>query len=355
MRRDLLSKQELLRMAEKNAADFKRRLDEAVAKLEKRKAAQQSSKSDSAARVSAKRKSKAAEKPKEVPTTSDGASPSPPKRTKTSGPFQNIMDAGIPQLASEPSDDDVPDPDDSASPPAAAPKGDDSYKGLDSILCLYKERKIDPRKSSDITFDLCAEMCSEEMDETAKWTTQQKADRHKMILSALKLVYKDKDPAWFRSAFLQSPSGAHKYWLKVLQRRTALWRETAKKAKMLQLQAGSRARKTTQQRLREKIRKRKLAAGIKAKPVKKASAPTVHVISDSSNSSAEEGTAAAEKAEPESAPDPLSSYTPQEIKSFAKMAKAIRNSDDANGLSSAVADFVDSEFSDNTFVLHQKT
>ena len=349
MRRDLLSKQQLLRMAERNAAEFKRRLDEAVAKLEKREEANRAATSSSAPRAGAKRKGKAPKKSAEAAVVPDDESPSPPKRTKTSGPFQNIMGAGITRNASESSDDDVPDPDHSVSPPPATGKRDEAYKGLDSILCLYKEKKVDPRRSSEITFELCAELCTEEIEETGKWTTQQKLDRHKMILSALKLVYKDKEAKWFQSAFLQSPSGAHKYWMKVLQKRAALWKETAQKAKILQLRAGNRTRKSTQQRLREKIQKKKLAGSMKPKAIKKAPAPTVHVISDSSNSSGDEGGAAAEKAEPELAPDPAS-YTPIEIKTFANMAKAIRNSDDSNGLSSAVADFVDSEFSDNTCV-----
>ena len=354
MRVDLLAKQRLLLLAQKNAAEFKRRLAEATARLEQQESINRSHSAKAKSKIiGSKRKSTAAAEPHEDVATEPDNSPSPPKRSKRAGPFKDVMAVGLSHHEHEPdsSEEEAPAPDgDSQDDDDCAAAKDEAYKGLHSILCAYKDKsnkEVDPRdESNEITFEVCAELCEEETAETAKWSQSEIVNRHPMIISALKLVYKDKNRKWFEQAFLKSPKGAQKYWIKVLKRRAVIWRESHKKIKLLKAKPVA-DRKSLSQKLREKIsQKKKERTGVSSKS-KSSTQPTIHVISDSSNSSAEE--ASVVKPEPECAPAP-ESYSASEVKTFAKMAKAIRNCDEVNGLSSAVADFVDSEFSDNTCV-----
>ena len=353
MRTDMLANQRLLLLAQKNAADFKRRLAEATAKLEKQQAPKQSKVTKkSKRRTGVKRKSPPAAEPKEAALAEPSESPTPPKKSKRAGPFKDVMAAATAQNTSDWSDDEAPAPDSEDQQSVGGADDQKAYKGLNSILCAYKDpedKEVNPRDAStEITFEMCAELCQEEIADTLQWSTSEIAARHHMIISALKLVYKDKNPTWFEQGFLQSGKGAQKYWVKVLKRREVLWRAAHDKQKLLRAQSKAKtgATKTLKQKLREKIKQKKMErTGTQPKPSRTAK-PAVVVISDSSNSSDEEAEASAAKAEPESAPAP-DAYTPVEIKTFANMAKAIRNADDSNGLSSAVADFIDSEFSDN--------
>ena len=350
MRVDLVTQQRLLALAQKNAAEFKRRLADATAKLERQRVINQVESARAKKKSCAKRKSAtAAETPKEAPAE-PVESPSPPKKSKKAGPFADVMASTMQQSDPESESDDEVDPsDDEALRTDSKDKKDKAYKGLDSILCAYKDNEINPKdKASELTFEICAKTCVSEIAQTMRWSDAEINDRHHMIISALKMVYKDKKAEWFEQSFLKSPIGAHKYWIKVLKRRCVLWRAAHTRNNPENRRVKEPAL-SLKQRLREAIKLKKRERMGKSAKASRSSKPAVVVISDSSNSSEGEDEAAAAKAEPESAPAP-ESYSSSEIKTFGKMAKAIRNADDANGLSQAVADFVDSEFSDNTCV-----
>ena len=351
MRVDLVTKQQKLAIAEKKAAELKKRLERATARLDAQKKEKEAKKKSEAVKKSgAKKKSNAKRKlPQPTTTAAASESPSPAKKGKTKvSPFSDIMgpkNSGTPTDSE--SDDEVPIPD-GANATSPQPAKDKAYEGLHSTLCAYKAGVIDPRNSKDITFEICAEMIEDEIEETRRWQRPEKVKYHAMIISALKLTYKEKDPQWFFQPFLLSPTGTHKYWIKVMQKRADLWRAAAKKEAQ-----PSRAPRTVQQRLQKKLAKKKL---VQAKNAEKAAQPTtskakpaVMVISDSSDSDSAAEAASAKPAK-SAAPAP-DQYTPMEIKAFSNMAKAIRNADDSSGISAAVADFVDAEFSDNTYVI----
>ena len=351
MRVDLVTKQEKLAIAEKKAAELRKRLKIATARLDaQKKEKEDKQKAEAKGKPVNKKKSNYKRKLTQPPATAAAPeSPSPTKKGKKKvSPFSNIMGhkKGGTAVGSE-SDDDVPIPE-GATAALPQPAKDKAYEGLHSTLCAYKAGIIDPRSSKDITFEICAEMVEDEIEDARRWQRAQKVEYHPMIISALKLTYKDKDPQWFSQPFLLSPTGAHKYWIKVMQKRAELWRAAASNKTQT-----SRGPQSVQQRLQKKLAKKKL---VQTKSASKATQPAackakqlISVISDSSDSDSE-AAVASEKQTPTPIPE-AEPYTPMEIKTFSKMVKAIRNADDSTGVSSAVADFVDAEFSDNTYVV----
>ena len=140
MRTDMLANQRLLLLAQKNAADFKRRLAEATAKLEKQQAPKQSKVTKkSKRRTGVKRKSPPAAEPKEAALAEPSESPTPPKKSKRAGPFKDVMAAATAQNTSDWSDDEAPAPDSEDQQSVGGADDQKAYKGLNSILCAYKD------------------------------------------------------------------------------------------------------------------------------------------------------------------------------------------------------------------------
>lgn len=100
---------------------------------------------------------------------------------------------------------------------------------IQCYICEYKKENSTFAPSLDgpipIPFTVAAEMCTDEADNIDERSYQQKIDRRPMIISALRLIYKNKKEEWFSKPFLTSPLGATEYWQRVLRRRAAIWRE----------------------------------------------------------------------------------------------------------------------------------
>ena len=287
------------------------------------------------------------------------------------------------ELPANESDDEVPPPE----PPALQPVAKECvrpFQLLGSILCGYKDDKVVPG-SEELPFDLCAELCKEEASEVSAWDPATCKRMHEAVLSALRLVYPHKKDAWFSRPFLVSPSGAAKYWSRVLMRRCEIWTAAAKKVAALH-------RESLEQRIRRKINERRMARmkslskGALAitpdpykTPVRKQHPglssdsdddhqPVID-LSQSPAASSSGSSASASVSPPKAAPHPklvlhahcnlcrhllivqcmhARSYTLAEMKTFKKMAKAIRNVDEREGHADATAAFIDSEFSDNS-------
>ena len=271
------------------------------------------------------------------------------------------------------SDDVVPSPDDQEQTGAKQP----TFEGLNSILCEYKKSKgsddhtFVPSFEGPITFTVCAEMADEEADDINEWSYQQKIDRRPMIISALRLVYNDKKEEWFSKPFLMSPLGAAEYWQEVLRRRAALWREAHKqaqsKADSLD-EVSSPIRSSVHKRLRSKLKKRsqsKAAISTAAVAIDGGRSSPVSLSSDPDDSTSPSGpsqpnsghavgSSSSAKKTKKTAP-PSKSYTRDEIKKYASMAKAIRNVDESRGHSAAVTDFIDLEFSGHDMIHHSRS
>ena len=125
------------------------------------------------------------------------------------------------------SDDEVPPP------LPVPPKGDGSagsvtvcqkFQQLNSVVCAYKQLLIDPRdpKEKNFTFNVCAKMCDEEVEDLAKWSPSDKVRYYPAIISALHIVYPNNGPAFYKKWFLQSPETTAEYWGKCLSRRAEL-------------------------------------------------------------------------------------------------------------------------------------
>ena len=126
------------------------------------------------------------------------------------------------------SDDEVPLP---TAPKARKPKPatrNRLFEQLQSVLCGYKDEKIIPG-SVELPFSICAALCRDEAAAVKEWGTSKCNLYHKPILSALRLVYPNKRPEWFRSGFLLRSDDAAKYWVKVLDRRAEIWEAAAKR------------------------------------------------------------------------------------------------------------------------------
>ena len=283
-------------------------------------------------------------------------------KKRTTPPAQPLTDLLASQKPSYSSDDS--NSDDEVMTPEDSYAKQPTFEQLNSILCEYKSGRLHPSFDGDVSYKVCAEMCEEESEDVDSWTTEQKRVRQPMIVSALRLTYKDKKEEWFSRPFLVSPSGAADYWQLVLRRRAQIWRAAHEKALRLQSEIASSKSPimtSVQERLKAKIRS--LASPASPQPTKPTPSPgrreSAIVISSgeesSCSSSAENDEAGgfnsdttSKKRNRKTAPDPNSHYSSSEIKKFANMAKTIRNVNEAKGHSHAVADFIDLEFSDNS-------
>ena len=185
-----------------------------------------------------------------------------------------------------------------------------------------------------------------------------------MIISALQLAYKSKPESWFNKPFLKSPKGAADYWSKVLKRRAQIWRERHREEKQraeeaaLMEESAPRypASASVAMRLQRKLKQKKKQAGKELQKLGKKSSPII--VRDTDSSGSDDHNSDGEHASPEptsahtdkgekTAPGP-ETYTRSEIKMFARMSQAIEDVDESRGHSNAVADFIDTEFSDNS-------
>ena len=266
----------------------------------------------------------------------DEAKPPPAKMKK---PFKDIV-AVTAEPENPSTDDEVPVPDEQEQA-----KKKPLYTGLNSVLCAYKAGDIEPSTTGNITFEMVAELCEEDAAHAAKWSKADIQARHPMIISALRLVYKDKKDDWFKKPFLVSAKGAHKYWIQVLERRAQIWR-----AKMRKKKASSDLSSVTARlRAKIKVRENRHCKNLIRKSLSPGHASTPIVLD--SDSSGSDSSASDDQpvvtAKDSLAPGP-ESYSSMEIKRFAKIAKQIREVDESVGHSNAIAAFIDEEFSDNS-------
>ena len=177
------------------------------------------------------------EAPKKKPSPEGAKAPCKPEASK-----QSLSD----------SDDEVPPPEPPplrSEQPSAGPGKVRLFEQLNSVLCAYKDKTIRPG-SQELPFDICTELCKEEAQTVAAWNPSTCKRFHEAVVSALRLVYPHKRDSWFESPFLLSPTGAAKYWSRVLSRRADIWRTAATKAKALH-------RESLQQKIRRKIDERR--------------------------------------------------------------------------------------------------
>ena len=340
---DLATQTNLRKIAEQRALEIQARCDALQAKL----AAQE------------KRMKRKA--PEDSAKASHATSAHPKKRsTPPAQPLSDILASQKPPSSAEdsPSDDEVGTPNEE--PYAKQP----TFEDLNSVLCEYKSGRLRPSFDGNISYKICAEMCEEEADDIDAWTIDDKRTRQPMIVSALRMTYKDKKEEWFSRPFLLAPSGAADYWQLVLRRRAQIWRaahEKAARERAMTSPSKPRGMASVQERLKAKIRG--LPSPTASHPAKTTPSPgrrtSPIVISSaeewSDSTSVDEDEEAGfnsdtttKKSSRKTAPDPNVHYSSSEIKKFANMAKSIRNVDEAKGHSHAVADFIDQEFSDNS-------
>ena len=72
-----------------------------------------------------------------------------------------------------------------------------TFERLNSILCEYKMGRVTPSKNGPLTYEVCADLCQEELQNANRWSHELKKKYHPMIRSALRLVCKDKKEEWF--------------------------------------------------------------------------------------------------------------------------------------------------------------
>ena len=286
--------------------------------------------------------------PEELPPPAKKPSPEPspePPQPK-SKPKSDPKPA---RNASPPSDSEMtpPSPDlDSAS----SEKEPQPYEGLNSIICACKQEGGFKPGKDGLTYEFCAELVEEEITAVADWDRNQKVRCLPMILSALKLIFPSEKGNWSNRVFASSPSGAARYWTKVLKQHKSLWMKRAKKVKELPKSPSTMASVTS--RIREKIAgstRAKARQLFSQKDDKLHNKPEPIVISDSdSDGPIPVGgeVAAASKSSSKLAHAP-ETYTRAEMKSYARMARAIRNTSDGAHVT-ATANFLDAEFSDNS-------
>ena len=314
---DITTQTNLRRIAEQRAVQIQARCDELAKKLQQ----------------AAKNRKR---KPTKTATASGGengaAAVNPQKRPSPPRPLTDVLATQRAAMyahdsnATDVSDDEVPSPDD-----ANAPK-QPTFEGLNSVLCEYKKSKdnndgsFQPSYEGPLTFTVCAEMADEEAQDIEEWSLQQKIERRPMIVSALRLVYKNKKEDWFSRSFLTSPLGAAEYWQEVLRRRAVLWREAHKSAQEKAEAANnivSPVRSSVHKRLQQKLKKRSSKKPALSPPAAADNSP-ISISSDPEDSlspidSSQTAGDHAKKTK-KSAPNPKS-YTREEIKKFASMAK----------------------------------
>ena len=350
VRKDLVTQTKLRKLAEKKSREIKKRCDELEAKLLAAQVARERSAVRSASR-SARAEARGA---------------APAARPQTAG--NTMVDLLESQRAYRDelslSEDDAP-----SSPEEESAKLP-TFEDLNSIVCECAMDRVKPTHKGDITFDLCAELCDEEIEEMDKWGNDQKKRCHPMIISALRMLFPKKSDSWFKSKrYLQSPKGTALYWRKVLVQKSRAWKkiiqEEKRRVRRKRDAATAAVSTPVQQRIRQKVRRKRDQDASPAKPSSpdgKQSTPIV-IGTDSSHSEAsdiaedteenvpltqtESSAAPTAQKEPKLAPGP-ETYSRSEMKTFAKMATTINNVDVTKGHSAAVADFIDAEFSDNS-------
>ena len=334
---DLATQTTLRKIAEQRAAEIQARCKALQSKLQ--------------ATIRKKRK---AVKAGAESTGAAAAHEAPSKKRATPSP-QPLTDIMASQLHASPADDSKSD-DEVGSPEESFAK-QPTFEQLNSILCEYKAGRVCPTFDGNISLQLCAELCEEEANEIDGWSAEEKITRHPMIISALRITYKDKKDEWFSKPFLLSPSGAAQYWQRVLRRRAQIWRASHQRhlrSKPASSSSPPRAVMSVQDRIRAKLSEKAPPSPSRAPTAKAHGLKTIPIVisssddrsgdsSDDDNGSASDTTQ--RKRSRKAAPDPNKHYSISEVKRFANMAKTIKNVDEAKGHSYAVADFIDAEFS----------
>lgn len=276
----------------------------------------------------------------------------------------SFTDLAVPPTQRSPPASETDDSSDQEPPPLPATKesapkvltSTPPYEGLNSVVCAYKAGTL-KFSESGLTRGLAAKLCNEEIEASRKWSRKDQVKFRPMIVSALRLLYPRKQESWFNSAFLSSPSGAAEYWRRVLALRSAAWSAAFQK----QQEAKNAYLTPLKQRIRAAIEARERArlgnlSGATVTPPSGSKNSPIPLSSNSSSSSEDNGEMLT--TEPSSsrsitkaerlAPGP-ETYTPSEIKNFARVAKSIRRVNDgaAPSHAAATADLIDVEFSDN--------
>ena len=255
------------------------------------------------------------------------------------------------------SEDEPPSPVKTPSPPPRIPT---SYAGLNSVVCAFKEGGFTPGKDG-MTFELCAELVHDEVQDIKGWTKSQRAEHHEMIFSALELVYPGKTKKWRQLPFAKSNSATVNYWVKVLNKWRHVWlKKAAQSKKPASPRSASPAMEALTKRIRDKLASKtadkvkqvaEKAPVAKKAPSSSAKRPIVISGSDSDEEPAAEAAAeddTATKRPPSKLADPPESYSRAEMKAFAKAARAINNVSSDKGHVAATADLIDAEFSDQS-------
>ena len=89
------------------------------------------------------------------------------------------------------SDDDIDIPPAVPSQKAEAAPKSRLFQQLNSLLCAYKDGKVNPG-SKELPFDICAELCKEEAESVKAWDSATRKHFHPHVISALKIVYPNK-------------------------------------------------------------------------------------------------------------------------------------------------------------------
>ena len=299
----------------------------------------------------------------QLSTSSSGSEDLPPPRKKPSPEpaaekarpearqrVRRVLDP-LPDLVTISPDMSPPSPVRAPSPPPAPIKP--KYLGLRSIICAFREGGFTPGEG-EFPFQLCADLLADEIKTVQKWNREEQVRFLPMIIAALKLIYPSDDQPnkWESRPFSKSPSGAAKYWIKVLRQWTTLWL-----GKALAVVPKKTTPSSAMEELTTRIRNRiKSSTRTRADKLGESSAsrepakPEPIIISDSDSEAEAVGglddAHAPAKKSVKLAPGP-ESYTRAEMKTFAKMARAIRNTSDSAHVP-ATANFLDAEFSDNS-------
>ena len=370
---DLSEKTKLLRIASREADQYKKRClalaaELASVKKRSRSAAKIDSPAPSDATLEAPKKKRS---PPEAARAEKHVAQHVDQVPNEEQPKQPLPSKATAPKAIQDSDDEVPAP---AAVPPPAPTKAKAFEDLSSILCAYKDKnrpaseKVIPG-STDLPFNVCADLCRDEVEAISTWSNVELARFHPAILSALRLVYPNKKAEWFKSKFLQSHKDTAEYWAQVLTRRAEIWDAAAARVAAVAVPAAA-FRKPLRDRIRDKIKQRKegkiaslkakASAASKCKPTPKASggAPSssdsdtapafvVDLSKSPSVPTCTDQPAAAAPAPAKLAPS-SDSYTKAEFKAFSKIAASIRDVDERQGFAPATINFIDTEFSDAT-------
>ena len=345
---ELLAKKEQLNAVNVRLEQYKMKVKALSAELKesrKRRRDEPSSSSKSASPADS------SASPEEVHPPSKKTSPEPKSPVKTTASKKAVI-----SLTAS-SEEEPPSPVKPATPKPVVKKP--SYAGLNSVLCAFREGGFTPGKDG-MTFELCAELASDEIMEIARWSPRQLATYHPMIFDALELVYPGKTSKWLKLPFAKSHTATANYWVKVLNKWKQIWLKKAAKLvspppvhSPAMLALTKRIRKKLDGKTTEKIRE--VTKNSASAPAKKVSAKPIVVSGSDSDGEEQEvlmtpeaEEAGEDKKAVEKLADPPGSYSRAEMKAFAKHAKAIRNLPSDKNHTPATADFIDAEFSDNS-------